>query len=148
LRIDFIPEIDYEKLKLLINSKREQSPKAAFKTQLFTYIPKSLALLFMQASDCDESAKNNEVSKKSISKIIELLKNTELTIVDTFAYGEFVTAGGVSTNEVDKKTMESKLCKNLYFAGEILDIDAFTGGFNLQAAWSTGRAAALAICNQ
>jgi hypothetical protein len=80
---------------------------------------------------------NSQVAKKDLNHVIEFLKNCELTISGNIPGEEFVTAGGISLNEVDNKTMESKKCPGLYFAGEILDIDAFTGGFNLQAAWCT-----------
>lgn len=79
-----------------------------------------------------------EVSRKDWHQLIQRIKHTPLTAVGRGAGDEFVTAGGVSTTEVDKKTMASRLCSGLYFAGEILDVDGITGGFNLQAAWATG----------
>jgi len=71
------------------------------------------------------------------------LKNIPLNIIDRRAGDEFVTAGGVDLAEVNPSTMESKICPGLYFAGEILNIDGFTGGFNLQASWATGHLAGL-----
>ncbi len=82
-----------------------------------------------------------ELSKKEFNKILDLLKNCPIHLIGRAAGDEFVTAGGVDTDEVDPRTMESKLCPGLYFAGELLNIDGFTGGFNLQAAWATGHLA-------
>ena len=70
-----------------------------------------------------------------------MLKNFEIHLVERTPGAEIVTAGGVDLSEIDDKTMESKLCPGLYFAGEIMDVDGFTGGYNLQIAWATGRLA-------
>ena len=75
--------------------------------------------------------------------MLETLKNLKLTVIGRMAGDEFVTAGGVKLSEVNSKSMESKICPGLYFAGEILNIDGFTGGYNLQVAWATGRLAGL-----
>ena len=79
------------------------------------------------------------LSKKEINQISEKISNSKFLIEGKGIFkDEFVTCGGVSLKEVDSKTMQSKICDNLYFAGEILDIDGITGGFNFQSAWSTG----------
>ena len=106
-------------------------------------IPKSLFRKFLDLIGINK--KFNELSKKEINKLIDLCKNAELTLIGTTPGDEFVTAGGVELTEVDIKTMESKICPGLYFAGEILNIDGFTGGYNLQVAWCTGRLAGLNI---
>ena len=84
----------------------------------------------------------NEITREERMKLTELLKNLTLTITGTQGFREaIVTQGGVSVKEVNPSTMESKKTSGLYFAGEVLDVDALTGGFNLQIAWSTGYAA-------
>ncbi len=87
----------------------------------------------------DEPA--NQISKKDRECCLSWLKAIPLTVIQRGAGDEFVTAGGVALSEVDPRTMGSKRCPGLYFAGEILDVDGFTGGFNLQASWATGRLA-------
>ena len=81
----------------------------------------------------------NELGKKGLNKLVEALTNDQYKVTGKGAFrDEFVTCGGVSLSDINLNTMESKVCKNLYFAGEVLDVDAITGGFNLQAAWTTG----------
>ncbi|MFA6992310.1 MAG: NAD(P)/FAD-dependent oxidoreductase [Candidatus Gracilibacteria bacterium] len=125
ISIDFLPQKNYENLIKEITIEIKNHPTKKLDNILKKYLPISLLSAL------------NIVNKKP-SQIAEILKNTKLTVTDKTAGEEFVTAGGVSTNEIDPKTMESKICPNLYFAGEILDIDGFTGGFNLQSAWCTG----------
>jgi predicted flavoprotein YhiN len=81
------------------------------------------------------------VTKEEMQKAIDWLKKMPLHAIGRGAGDEFVTAGGVELSEVDPKTMQSKICPGLFFAGEILNVDGFTGGFNLQASWATGYAA-------
>ena len=91
----------------------------------------------------DPEKRINEITKEERKTIVKNLKNLELTINGFRGIEEaIVTKGGISIKEINPKTMESKLIQGLYFAGEIIDLDAFTGGFNLQIAWSTGYAAA------
>lgn len=141
LLIDFFPEINYEKLKSIIVNHWKKNPGKFFVNILDSIIPLSLAKVL-----CDElkirSDKNlEEIAKTELNRSVEFLKNMMLPIVDRAAGEEFVTAGGINLKDVDAKTMQSKICPGLYFAGEILDMDGFTGGFNLQAAWATGRLA-------
>ena len=83
--------------------------------------------------------KVNEISKEERQKFVKLIKNLPLTVTGTRGFEEaIITRGGISLKEVNPSTMESKKVRNLYFAGEVLDLDALTGGFNLQIAWSTG----------
>jgi hypothetical protein len=102
-------------------------------------LPERLWLFLLAKSDISADKKWQEAGKKVLNKMVDVLTNDvyEVKGKSTFR-DEFVTCGGVSLGDVDLKTMQSKVCKNLYFAGEALDIDAITGGFNLQAAWSTG----------
>ena len=100
----------------------------------------------LDLSGIDINKKVNSITKEERLKLVELLKNFEINI-DGFRPVEeaIVTAGGISIKEINPKTMESKLVKGLYFAGEIIDVDAYTGGFNLQIAYSTGFTAGLNI---
>ena len=102
-------------------------------------VAKSLAEVISNEIGIKAGKINAEISKAEINKAVEWLKNTTITVVGRSAGEEFVTAGGISSKEIDSKNLESKICPGLYFAGEILDIDGFTGGLNLQAAWCTGR---------
>lgn len=138
LYVDFFPYKKHEELLSLLNDFIIQNMNKLFVHVLDFVFPKSFAHLLSDLLKV-ENKKSSEISKKDINKCIELIKNFEVNIVGIGVGEEFVTAGGVDLKEVDDKTMESKVCKNLYFAGEILDIDGFTGGFNLQAAWATGR---------
>ena len=85
-----------------------------------------------------------EIGRKTLNRLVETLVNDQYTIEGKGSFREeFVTCGGVSLQSVNVKTLESKVCPGLFFAGEVLDIDAITGGFNLQAAWTTGVVAGL-----
>ena len=107
------------------------------------YLPERLWLFLLQKVDLKQSKKWNELGKKGINKLVNLLTNDiyEVNGKTTFKE-EFVTCGGVSLQSVDFRTMQSKDCSNLYFAGEVLDVDGITGGYNFQAAWTTAFLAA------
>ena len=93
----------------------------------------------IELSGIDSNKKVNEISKEERRSLLDLIKNLPLNVTGTRSFAEaIITQGGVSVKDIDPHTMESKLVKNLYFAGEVLDLDAMTGGFNLQIAWSTG----------
>ena len=93
----------------------------------------------VQLSEIEPDKKVNQITKQERLKIVYLLKKFDITITGFRPVEEaIVTAGGISTKEINPKTMESKIIKGLYFAGEIIDVDAYTGGFNLQIAYSTG----------
>ena len=98
----------------------------------------------IEKSQIKEDKKVNEITKEERKRLIHLLKNFELTIKGFRPVEEaIITSGGINTKEINPKTMESKLIKGLYFAGEIIDVDSYTGGFNLQIAYSTGYTAGL-----
>ena len=102
-------------------------------------MPKSLADVFMWLAELDPDKQVSSVTAEERGRIVELLKDLRVTVVRMASLEEaIVTAGGVSIREIDPKTMMSKLVPGLFFAGEVIDIDARTGGFNLQAAFSTG----------
>ena len=100
-------------------------------------------MLFRSQSGIKPEKKVNEVTREERQRLVKLLKNFEMTITSTRGFNEaIITQGGVNVKEINPSTMESKLVKNIYFAGEVIDVDAVTGGFNLQVAWSTAYAAA------
>ena len=97
-------------------------------------------------SKIHESKKVNEITKEERKRLVELLKNFTITIKSFRPVEEaIITCGGINTKEIDPKTMESKVIKGLYFAGEIIDVDSYTGGFNLQIAYSTGYTAGMSV---
>lgn len=104
-------------------------------------MPKSLAQITCQEAMIPPEKHAVEVSKKDLLRFAEWLKAIPLHVVGRGAGDEFVTAGGIPLSEVDPRTMESRICPGLFFAGELLDVDGYTGGFNLQASWATGRLA-------
>ncbi len=102
-------------------------------------LPERLWLYLLEKSELSPKKKWNELGKKGFNKLISVLTNDIYTVRGKSTFKEeFVTCGGVSLQGIDHNTLQSKVCKNLYFAGEVLDIDAITGGYNLQAAWTTG----------
>jgi predicted Rossmann fold flavoprotein len=105
---------------------------------LSEYIPRSLANIVLLKNEINPSKKAHEINKNERQKISEFLTSFKIHATSPAKDGEIVTAGGVSLDEINPKTMESKLVKGLYFCGEVLNIDGFTGGFNLQSCWSTG----------
>jgi predicted Rossmann fold flavoprotein len=130
LFVDFVPELNREQILNEIQS----DPKGTLMKVMAKFVPKSLAKLLI----VDDSKSINETSKKEIDQTIENLKNFKIQVTGRTPGREIVTAGGVDLSEVDPQTMQSKLNPKCYFAGELLDIDGFTGGFNLQSAWATG----------
>ncbi len=141
LYIDFLIRFTYISLNCELKSRIEHNPKKSALNLLHGLLPKSLIKKLLSLSDIPEDINTCEISKDSINKLIERIKNSKIKITGRGSGDEFVTAGGVNLSEIDPKTMESRICPGLFFAGEILDIDAFTGGFNLQSAWATGRLA-------
>ena len=138
LSFDFVGEID---LQTALNS----NPHKTIKNLLSEYVPKSLGEFILKNLEISADLKCHEINGKMRDKILDKLQNFEITVVGTVPDGEVVMAGGVDLKEINPKTLESKLCKNIYFCGEVLDIDGFCGGFNLQNCWSTGYVAAQSI---
>jgi hypothetical protein len=139
--IDLLPETPEAALAQQIQQGIAAHPKKTFENLLSQFVPKSVAAAIVRSIGIPPERIAVEVAKKDLHKTVAWIKGVPLTLVGRTAGEEFVTAGGVSLKEVDSKTMESKLCPGLFLAGEVLDVDAFTGGFNLQAAWATGRLA-------
>lgn len=131
LSFDFIGEIDLQK-------ELNSSPHKSIKNLLSEYVPKSFGEFVLNSLKIPADTKCHAIDGKTRNKISDKLQNFEITVAGTVPDGEVVTSGGVDLKEVNPKTLESKLCKNIYFCGEVLDIDGFCGGFNLQNCWSTG----------
>ena len=109
-------------------------------------MPKALIPLIIKRSGIPEYKRNNVITVEERNKLVYVLKNLDFKVNSLREYTEaVVTSGGVNVKDVNPKTMESKLVKGLYFVGEVLDVDAFTGGFNLQIAFSTAHSAGVDI---
>lgn len=139
LIIDLKPALDVQKLDDRILRDFSLEKNKIFKNSLDNLLPQKMISTVIELSGIDQNKKVNEITRKERVRLVQLLKNFEITLHDFRAIEEaIITAGGISIKEINPKTMESKLIKGLYFAGEIIDVDAYTGGFNLQIAYSTG----------
>lgn len=139
LSIDLKPALDIEKLDLRIRRDFEELKNKNFKNSLDKLLPQKMIKSIIELSTINPEKKVNEITREERQKLISIIKEFKLTISKFRPIEEaIITSGGVSTKEIEPKTMESKIIKGLYFAGEIIDVDAYTGGFNLQIAFSTG----------
>jgi len=139
LKIDLKSALSEEELDKRILRDFDEFKNKEFKNSLDKLLPQKLIPVIINLSGITPSKKVNEISREERKKIIELLKNFEVILKGFRPIDEaIITAGGVSVKEINPKTMESKFIKGLFFAGEIMDVDAYTGGFNLQIAYSTG----------
>lgn len=146
LSIDLKPALTTEQLDHRILRDFQENLNKQFKNSLDKLLPKKLIPVIIFLSGIDSEKKVNLITKKERFSLIKQIKQFSLTVSNLRGYKEAViTKGGVCIKEINPSTMESKLIKNVYFIGEVLDIDALTGGFNLQIAWSTAYAAANAI---
>lgn len=142
LSIDLKPALSAEQLDARILRDFEEAVNKQFKNALNNLYPSKLVPVIIDLSGIPPEKKVNEITREERQDLIRVTKNFTLTLTSLRGYNEAViTQGGVSVKEVNPSTMESKLVPGLYFAGEVLDLDAVTGGFNLQIAWSTGWAA-------
>lgn len=142
IHIDLKPAITYEQLDKRIQRDFLENTNKNFINALDALLPKKLVPVIVRLIGIKPSTKVNQITKEQRGRLVNLLKDLRVTVMKFRPIEEaIVTSGGVSTKEIDPKTMESKLCKGLYFAGEVIDVDAYTGGFNLQIAFSTGRLA-------
>lgn len=137
---NFVGDID---LQGVLNNNSHKS----IKNILSDFVPKSFAKYILSKINVDEDLKASQVNGKIRDAILEYLQKYKIEVTAPVKDGEVVTSGGVNLDEVNAKTIESKIIKNIYFCGEVLDIDGFCGGFNLQNCWSTGYIAANGIIN-
>ena len=142
LEIDLKPALDEEQLDQRVRRDFEENLNRQFKNAVGKLFPSKLLPIMVELSGIDPEKKVNVISKEERLSFVHLIKHLTLTLTGLRDYNEaIITRGGIKTKEVDPQTMESKYVKGLFFAGEVLDLDALTGGFNLQIAWSTGYAA-------
>lgn len=146
IHIDLKPALSYEQLDKRIQRDFLENSNKNFINALDALLPKKLVPVIVKLSGIKPAVKVNQITKQQRSELVNLLKDLKVTVNGFRPIEEaIVTSGGVSVKEIDPKTMESKLCKGLYFAGEVIDVDAYTGGFNLQIAFSTGKLAGSSI---
>lgn len=137
--LDCKPALSPEKLDRRIVRDFDGNPNSSLKNCLGGLLPKSMIPVVLEITGLDGGKPVNRVTKKERSGLVYTLKEMTFSVNSLRGWNEaIITRGGVSVRDINPSTMESRLVKNLYFAGEVIDIDAFTGGFNLQAAWSTG----------
>ncbi len=140
--IDLKPALTTEQLDARILRDFSENANKNFINSLDALLPKKLVPVIVKLSGIPMSLKVNQVTKEQRTALVNLLKNLTLTVTRFRPIEEaIITSGGVNTKEINPSTMESKLCEGLYFAGEVIDVDAYTGGFNLQIAFSTGHLA-------
>lgn len=146
LVIDLKPALTMEQLDARVLRDFEENKNKQFKNAIGKLFPAKLIPVMLELSRIDPEKKVNEISKEERQGFVHLIKHFEMTITGTRDFNEaIITQGGVKTKEINPSTMESKIIPRLYFVGEVLDLDALTGGFNLQIAWSTGYAAGSSI---
>lgn len=146
LMIDLKPALSMEQLEKRVLRDFEENQNRQFKNAVGKLFPSKLIPVMIELSGIGEEKKVNVISREERQKFMSLIKNLPVTLTGLRGYNEaIITKGGVKVKEIDPSTMESKLVKGLYFAGEVLDLDAVTGGFNLQIAWSTAYAAGMAV---
>lgn len=149
LNIDLKPALTEEKLNARILRDFEKFKNKEIKNSLDELLPQKLIKPIIELARIDEEKKTNSITKEERQKLALTLKNLKVTIEGFRPIEEaIVTAGGIDIKEINPKTMESKLIDGLYFAGEVIDVDAYTGGFNLQIAYSTGYTAGLSLVTE
>ncbi len=149
LSIDLKPALTPEQLDQRILRDFEENRNRQFKNALDHLLPARMTGIIVTLSGIDPARKVNEITRTERSRLAACIKNLTLTVTGTRGFSEaIVTQGGVNVKEVNPSTMESKLVRGLYFAGEVLDVDGLTGGFNLQIAWSTGYLAGICAAQE
>lgn len=146
IHLDLLPNYSQEELEQVFHQESQFNGNKLVKTVLTDLLPKNLCSKLLDLLNIDEYIKLGQLSKKDRNRIISTIKSLALTTTGFRPIKEaIVTSGGISVKEIDSKTMGSKLMKGLYFAGEVIDIDALTGGYNLQIAFSTGYVAGMNV---
>jgi predicted Rossmann fold flavoprotein len=146
LAIDLKPGLDEKKLDARLLRDFEKYANRAFRNALGDLLGHSMIPAVVRLSQIDPEKPVHDITREERLRLLHLLKAFPVAVSQKRPIDEaIVTAGGVSTKEINPRTMESKLLPGLYFAGEVLDLDAYTGGFNLQIAWSTGYTAGMSI---
>ena len=139
LTIDLKPALSEEKLDLRVRRDFEEMKNKKLINSLDKLLPKKLINPIIEISNIDPNKKNNDITREERLRLVKIIKNFEITISKFRSIeNAIITAGGINIKEINSSTMESKIIKGVYFAGEVIDVDAYTGGFNLQIAYSTG----------
>jgi len=139
LKIDLVPDLDFTALDARLRDDFQEGPNKLLKNILDMLLPQKLGPVIVRLAGIDAEKKVKGITKEERKKILHLMKEFTLQVAGLPGFEKAViTAGGIELSEIDPKTMRSKLIENLYFAGEILDLDGPTGGYNLQVCWSTG----------
>ncbi len=148
LVIDLKPALTTEQLDQRVQRDFEENMNKSFKNAIGKLFPTKLIPIMLELSGINPDKKVNSISKEERQQFVSLIKNFTMTITGLRDFNEaIITKGGISVKEINPSTMESKLVQGVYFIGEVLDLDALTGGYNLQIAWSTGYAAGNSICD-
>ena len=149
IHIDLKPALSYEQLDARVQRDFLECANKNFINALDKLLPKKLVPVIVRLTGIKPSTKVNQVTREQRAKLVSLLKDLKVTVLRTRPVEEaIITRGGVDTKQIDPRTMQSKLVPGLYFAGEVIDVDAYTGGFNLQIAFSTGRLAGLSAAQE
>lgn len=139
INLDLKPALSNEELDKRIQKDFKKFINKDFKNSLDELLPKKLIPIIIELSEISENKKVNEITKEERKNLVNLIKGIKLKVMKLRPIEEaIVTSGGVDTLEIDPSTMKSKIISNLSFAGEVIDVDAFTGGYNVQIALSTG----------
>lgn len=139
IEIDLKPALDSNQLDKRLQRDFGKNSKKDFKNYLPKIIPKKLIDIVINLSGIDSKRKVNSISREERRNLVNLLKGIRLTVENLMGYDQaIITSGGISLKEIDPKTMRSKIIENLFLAGEIIDLDGPSGGYNLQICWSTG----------
>ncbi len=139
ISIDLKPALDEKKLDLRLQRDLNKYSKRTLENIFKLWLPQKMISFFIKELELDSKKQGHQINSRERKSILKLMKNLRFTIIGHRGFKEaIVTAGGVNTNEINSKTMESKLINGLFFAGEVIDLDANTGGYNLQIAFSTG----------
>lgn len=147
--LDLKPALTKEQLSARLVREFEDAPNKQFRNIMPNLFPSKMIPVILELGGIDMYTVNNEITREQRERFVDVVKAFPFSIVGTRGYNEaIITQGGVKVKEVNPSTMESRLIQGLYFAGEVLDLDAVTGGFNLQIAWSTAHTAAMAMAEQ
>ncbi len=139
LSLDLKPGLDFSKLDNRIQRDFQKYSNKLFRNSLNDLLPQKMIPLIVKLSEINPNKKVNAINKSERQKLVKILKNIEMVVVKLSGFKKaIVTKGGISLKEIDSKTMKSKLIDNLFFAGEILDLNGPSGGYNLQVCWTTG----------
>ena len=144
--IDLKPALSNEELYKRVTRDFEKYTNKEYKNSLDDLLPKSIIPIVIKRSEIAETKKVHQITKEEKQNLVKIIKEFDLSLSSLYPVETgIVTSGGINTKEINPKTMESKIVNNLYFAGEVIDVDAFTGGYNLQIAFSTGYVAGNSI---